>query len=252
MKEEDGTATLFGREQRRSFVTRSRADWSRSNPALEEQVLSANVDIGIITAATKDPEFHQSFIDRYLAILQLGNVSPLICLTKTDLTDVSPEILSFYSTLNIPIIKTSVLKSEGIEELKDALRGKTTVFLGQSGVGKSSLMNALIPGGLVATGEVNEKTGKGKHTTTGSCLFTWEEDSYIIDTPGIRSLGVEQLPKAEIKYLFPEFEMLSASCRFSDCLHMSEPDCAIMQALERKDPKINQYRYESYLKMMAE
>jgi ribosome biogenesis GTPase len=251
-KGENGVVTVLGREKRTSVVMRSRADWSRSNPTLEEHALSANVDIGIITVSVKDPDFHQSFIDRYLAVLQSGNVQPLICLTKIDLSDVQPEILAFYERLMIPIIRTSTTASKGIEELKATLRGKTAVFLGQSGVDKSSLMNALLPGMVVDTGEVNERTGKGGHTTTGSSLLAWDTHSYIIDTPGIRSLGVDQLPRAEIKYLFPEFEMVGAACRFSDCLHLSEPDCAVKSALEKKDPNLNQYRYDSYVKMMAE
>lgn len=249
---EDESISILGRKERTSVVTRSRTDWKRANVSLEEQVLSANVDIGIITVAVQDPDFHQRFIDRYLAILQAGNVAPLICLTKTDLTDVQPEILSFYEQIHIPIIRTSTVRSEGIEELKNALRGKTAVFLGQSGVGKSSLMNALIPGGVLRTGEVSKKTGKGRHTTTNSALLKWDTDSYIIDTPGIRSLGIEQLPKKEIRFLFPEFETLGIPCRFSDCIHINEPGCAIKQALEEKNPTINKYRYESYLKMMEE
>ncbi len=249
---EDDVAIIFGRKERMSFVTRSRADRTRPNAPLEEHVLSANVDIGIITVAVQDPEFHQRFIDRYLAILQAGNVSPVICLTKIDLTDVRPETLEFYQQIHIPIIKTSFIRSEGIEALKDALRGKTAVFLGQSGVGKSTLMNVLIPGRNIATREVSEKTGKGRHTTTGSSLLKWDTNSYIIDTPGIRSLGIEQLPKKEIRFLFPEFETLDTPCRFSDCIHMNEPGCAIKQALEQKNSTINQYRYESYLKMMEE
>lgn len=249
---EGDPVTLFGRKERMSSVTRTRGDRTRTNMVAEEHVLSANVDIGIITIAVQDPEFHQRFIDRYLAILQAGNVAPVICLTKIDLKEVDPDILSFYTQLDIPIIKTSLKRSEGIEELKNAIRGKTAVFLGQSGVGKSSLMNALVPGRNLATGEVSAKTGKGQHTTTGSSLLKWDEKSYIIDTPGIRSLGIEQLPKKEIRFLFPEFENLQTSCRFSDCLHINEPGCAIKEALEQKDPAINHYRYESYLKMMEE
>lgn len=248
----EGTGLLIGRKERTSFVTRSRSERNRSELAAEEHVLSANVDLGIITVAVQEPEFHQRFIDRYLAILQAGNVQPVICLTKTDLTDVRPEILEFYQQLSIPIIRTSFLRSEGIESLKDLLRGKTAVFLGQSGVGKSSLMKALIPDGSFATGAVSKKTGKGQHTTTGSSLFKWDENSYIIDTPGIRSLGIEQLPKKEIRFLFPEFDHFVDSCRFSDCLHVSEPECAIKQALTEKNPAINIYRYESYLKMLQE
>lgn len=252
LKDENGTATVLGREKRTSVVMRSRADWSRSNHSLEDHVLSANVDIGIITVSVKDPDFHPRFIDRYLALLQLGEVAPLICLTKTDLTDIEPEILAFYEQIQIPILKTSSVNEKGIEELKAALRGKTAVFLGQSGVGKSSLLNALIPEAQATTGELNQKTGKGRHTTTGSALLKWDTDSYIIDTPGIRSIGLEQIPKKDIQYLFPEFEALGTACRFSDCIHVNEPGCAIKNALEQHDPAINKYRYASYLKLVEE
>ncbi len=243
---------IVRREDRASWIARPRGDWTRPSVALEDHMLAANVDIGIITASVKDPDFHPRFIDRYLAILQLSNVMPLICLTKTELNSVRHPILSYYQESGILIVETSFVRSEGIEALKTALRGKTAVFLGQSGVGKSSLMSLLIPDQEIATGVVSEKTGKGKHTTTGSSLFKWDENSYIIDTPGIRSLGVGQIPKEEIRFLFPEFQSLSQDCRFSDCSHINEPGCAIKRALEEKIPALNQYRYESYLKMMME
>lgn len=246
----EGGISIRGREDRTSFVVRLRGDWTRPPSALEAHVLAANVDMGIITVSIKDPDFHPRFIDRYLAVLQLGNVSPLICLTKTDLSSDRHPILNFYKQSNIPIVETSFIQTRGIETLKEFIRGKTVVFLGQSGVGKSSLVSLLVPSGDVATGEVSGKTGKGKHTTTGTSLLIWDADSYIIDTPGIRSLGVEQIPREEIRFLFPEFQELSQECRFSDCLHINEPGCAIKQALEVQSPRINQYRYGSYVKMM--
>lgn len=243
---------IVGREERRSAITRSRGDWSRTDGHLEEHVLCANVDIGIITVAVQRPEFHPRFVDRYLALLQLGNVTPIICFTKTDLGAIPQEVLEMYAQLQIPVVATSFVRSEGIDALKDAIRGKIAVFLGQSGVGKSSLLQALIPEVAVVTGDVNEKTGKGRHTTTGSSLRAWEADSFIIDTPGIRSLGIDQVPKKEIRFLFPEFEQLETPCRFSDCLHVDEPGCAVKQAVEAHDSTIHPYRYESYRKMMQE
>ena len=252
LREEEGEAIVFGRGERTSVVTRSRGDRARGADALEDHVLCANVDVGIITVSVKEPDFHQRFIDRYLAILQAGQVAPLICLTKTDLSDVQPEVLAFYQQLQIPIVRTAWPSTQGMDELAAALRGKTAVFLGQSGVGKSTLMNALMPSAVAATGEVSRKTGKGQHTTTNSSLREWDEHSFIIDTPGIRSLGIDQLPKGEIRWLFPELVELAQSCRFSDCSHIHEPECAVRTAIEQKDPRVNAFRYASYLSMMQE
>lgn len=244
--------SIYGREDRKSFVVRPRGDWTRSPVALKSHVLAANVDMGIITASIKDPDFHPRFVDRYLAILQIGHVAPLICLTKTDLSPERHPVLDFYRKANIPVLETSLFQSRGIEILKTYIRGKTVVFLGQSGVGKSSLVSLILPDTDVAIGEVSEKTGKGQHTTTGSSLLRWDVGSYIIDTPGIRSLGLDQIPKEEIRFLFPEFQELSQGCRFSDCTHASEPGCAVKRALDEGLPSLNRYRYESYLKMMEE
>lgn len=249
---EDGSLSIVRREDRESWIIRPRGDWTRASAAAEDHVLAANVDIGIITMSVKDPDFHPRFVDRYLALLQMGKVTPLVCLTKSELSSERHPILSYYRESGILVLETSVARSEGIEALKSALHGKTAVFLGQSGVGKSSLISTIIPEREITVGSVNEKTGKGKHTTTVSELFKWDTDSYIIDTPGIRSLGIEQIPKNEIRFLFPEFQEVDEACRFSDCLHMNEPDCAIKQALDRENSPVNRYRYESYVKMMEE
>lgn len=251
-READRTFWIHEKKPRTSFISRPRGDWTRSIRTSEEHVLAANVDVGVITVSVREPDFHPRFIDRYLAILRVGGVHPLICVTKTDLGPNLHSILDFYRTQNVPVVETSFIQERGIEHLKDHIRGKTSVFLGQSGVGKSSLISMLAPYREVGIAPVSSKTGKGRHTTTSSQLLQWEENSYMIDTPGIRSLGVDQIPREELRSLFPEFQQLSQGCRFSDCLHMSEPDCAIKQAVEAREPSINKDRYDSYVKMMQE
>jgi ribosome biogenesis GTPase len=199
-----------------------------------------------------NPEFHPRFIDRYLAVLQDGNVSPVICLNKADLTPERHPILTFYRRLDIPFVETSLKTGQGIEELKSLLRGKTSVLVGQSGVGKSSLVNAIAPHVQAEIGAVTEKRGTGMHTTTRSNLYQWEEKSFLIDTPGIRSLGMENVPREEIRFLFPEFARLPHPCKFADCLHLKEPGCAVKHALETNMELIHAARYESYQRMMEE
>lgn len=243
-------AFILARRPRTSSIVRMRGDRSRS--VVEQHVLAANVEVGVIVAALANPEFHPRFIDRYLAVLQDGNVSPLICLTKADLTNERHLVLRSYRELGIPVIETSRVDEKGIEELKKHLCGKMAVFVGQSGVGKSTLVNLLAPHIQATTGEVTEKRGTGKHTTTRSSLYEWDKDSFIIDTPGIRSLGLEDIPKNELKYLFPEFEKLGSPCKFSDCLHIAEPGCVVKRALEEKTGEVHHDRYDSYLRMMQE
>lgn len=241
---------IRSRTPRHGVVARMRGELKQA--MVEEHVLAANVDIGVVVSAIKQPIFYAHFIDRYLAILEYGHVKPIICLTKTDLGDERHPILDFYKQMAIPVVESSSKAGKGLEDLKALIRGKTVVFLGQSGVGKSSLVNLITNGETAKTGEVSDRTGEGMHTTTGSSLYEWEPGSFIIDTPGIRTVGTDHLEREQIRFLFPEFEKFNNECKFSSCLHLNEPGCAVKEALERRDPALNQYRFESYLKMMSE
>lgn len=243
--------TVLGRTERKSFVGRTRNDGARFSSS-EWHILAANVDIGVITVALKNPVLNAQYIDRYLILLQDGGVQPIICLTKADLSSERPSILEFYASIGIPIIETASKVGQGVDQLKALLTNKVAVFVGQSGVGKSSLIKAIDPSLDIATQEVSVRTGEGKHTTTRSNLYQWAEGSYIIDTPGIRSLGVEVIPKEEIRFLFPEFTELGSTCKYHDCLHMVEPGCAIKRSLENGESAIDKRRYESYIRMMEE
>ncbi|MFA4954945.1 MAG: ribosome small subunit-dependent GTPase A [Patescibacteria group bacterium] len=249
--EDEKQVLILGREARKSSVGRTRGDRTR-HASSEWQVLAANVDVGVITVAIKNPDLHLQFIDRYLILLQDGGVQPVICSTKGDLSSERPSVLDFYESIGVPVIETSCLLNRGIDELKALLLKKVAVFVGQSGVGKSSLIKALDPSLEIATQAVSPKTGKGQHTTTKSNLYRWAEDSFIIDTPGTRSLGVEVIPKEQIRFLFPEFFELAAECKYRDCLHLTEPGCAIKQALSNEERVIDKRRYESYARMMEE
>ena len=247
--EDDGS--ILGRQDRKSTISRLRGDSTRySEASLETHVIAANVDDAIIVASAKDPEFHPRLIDRYLIVCQNGNVEPIICINKSDLTTERHPVLSFYRELGIRIVETSTLTGEGIEELKNLIRGRIVVLVGNSGVGKSTFINSIIPGADLRTTEVSKKKGTGKHTTTASNLYKWDEESYVIDTPGIRSLGIDNIEKSSIRFFFPEFESFADNCKFRDCIHDHEPECEVKKAVERGD--INVYRYGSYLRMLKE
>jgi len=241
---------IVGIKERISFLIRFRKDASRRSGVGAQHVVAANIHRAIIVAAVTMPEFHPRFIDRYLIACQQGNVEPVICLTKTDLTDKRPVSLDIYKKLGIPIIETSVTNEEGIDALREAIANRVVVFVGASGVGKSSLVNAILHGEVAETGAVGEKTERGRHTTTGSQMYLWMKDSYIIDTPGIRSLGLDHLDKQEIEYYFLEFAPYRTQCKFENCLHMHEPECAVKKAVAEGD--ISLERYESYLRLVGE
>lgn len=248
-KDEGGS--IRGRLDRTSTISRLRGDSTRySEASLETQVIAANVNDAIIVASAKNPEFHPRFIDRYLIVCQNGNVEPVICINKSDLTTERHPVLSFYRELGIRIVETSTLNGEGIDELKNLIRGRIVVLVGNSGVGKSTLINTIIPGIDLVTNEVSEKMGTGKHTTTASNLYKWDDNSYVIDTPGIRSLGIDNIEKSSIRFFFPEFKKFADLCKFRDCIHDHEPECEVKMAVERGD--INVYRYESYVRMLHE
>lgn len=242
---------IKARVPRNTILSRLRGDSQRiSAAAQEEHVIAANVDTGVIVAAATDPEFHPRFIDRYLTICQNGGIKPVVCVNKCDLTDARHPILEWYKEFGISVIETSAQMDEGVPELKECIRGKIAVLIGNSGVGKSTLVNRIIPGLNLSARTVSEKTGKGRHTTTTTNLYKWDEGSYIIDTPGIRSLGISHIDKSHLRFGFPEFDEFVDACKFRDCFHQHEPECGVKQAVAEK--KINRYRYESYLRMLEE
>lgn len=240
------------RLNRRSFLARSRGDASRISAfAQEEQVIAANVDTAVIVVSIKEPNFHPRLIDRYLIVCQHGNITPLICLNKCDLTGERHPILKWYQeNLDIETVETSTVTREGLEKLREALADKICVFVGHSGVGKSSLINLLKEDLDIKTTSVSSKTGKGRHTTTSSNLYQIAPETYVIDTPGIRALGLPDIDRKDLKNFFPEFEEHQQDCRYSNCIHAQEEGCAVRQAAEIGS--INPHRYGSYMRILKE
>lgn len=237
--------------ERTSVLSRVKKDSTRLDDVGLIKNIAANVDIAVIVVAAKEPPLHPKFIDRYLMILQNSNIKALICLNKCDLkTNKEEEILNTYRELNIPVLCTSTYQNIGIDDLKKYLFGKQAILVGNSGVGKSSLTNAIMNDDEIKTGHISDKSKRGRHTTTSSKYYIWEANSSIIDTPGIRSLDVSTFSPMEIQDYFPEFNNFKEKCKYHDCLHYNEPydSCIIKQAVASGLININ--RYESYLRIM--
>lgn len=251
--EKDGEeAIIQNMITRTSLLSRVKKDSTRLDDSVGmTKNIAANINLAVIVVAAKNPPLHPKFIDRYLMILQNSGIDAVVCLNKADLKDESEErILDIYRNIGIPVVETSSINKEGIEDLKKYLYGKQAIFVGNSGVGKSSLTNALMDSDEIRTSYISQKSGRGRHTTTTSKYYIWDDNSSIIDTPGIRSLDVSNFQAIEIQNYFQEFEDWSSKCKYSDCLHFKEPenDCLVKQGV--KAGLINKNRYESYLRIL--
>ena len=249
---ENGNYTITNLIKRTSLLSRIKKDRTRKDDLGLTKSFAANVDLAVIVVAAKEPPLHPKFIDRYLMILQNSNIPAIICLNKCDLKTLEEdEILSIYRDLNIPVVETSTYNNIGIDELKTYLLNKQAIFVGNSGVGKSSLTNAIMGDDEIKTSHVGEKSKRGRHTTTTSKYYVWNDNSSIIDTPDIRSLDISSFSPIEIQDYFPELDNWREKCKYNDCLHFHEPydSCIVKQGVA--SGLINRDRFESYLRIMS-
>ena len=209
----------------------------------------ANIDALVVFAANVNPVTEPYLIDRVAAIAGDQEVPVYLCVNKCDL-DPAADLVRIYENAGFFVFRTSAETGEGVEELRTRIRGKLTAFTGNSGVGKSSILNRLAPELNLATGEVSEKLGRGRHTTRHVELYQLGEDTYVADTPGFSSFDTDQMEvilKENLQYAFPDFGSFIGKCRFDDCSHRKEPDCAVRAAWEAGE--IEKSRYDSYLKL---
>jgi ribosome biogenesis GTPase / thiamine phosphate phosphatase len=226
----DGRATISGVRRRKSVLAR-RAAGERSPRA---QPIAANVDQVVVVASVRSPEPSPRFLDRFLVIAAANRIPAVIVLNKIDLDrTVLDRLLERYTPAGYQVLATSVRSPEGLAAFRDLLRGRESVLAGQSGVGKSSLLNALDPGLNLRIGEISAKWDTGKHTTRAALVVPLASGGYVVDTPGLREVGTWGIDPELLAVCFPEFRRFLDQCRFDNCRHLAEPGCAVRDAAER-------------------
>ncbi len=255
---EDGSCRIEAVLPRSSEFSRLAAERRR------EQLIAANVDQVAVVVAARAPPPDFAMLDRLLVLAELNDLPAFIVLNKIDLAaqvsgggeapddspDESDAILKMYESLGYPVVRTCAKSDFGVSDLAELLSGRTTVFAGASGVGKSSLVNALLPGLDLRVGKVGERSGRGRHTTVSARLIPLPGGGYLADTPGIQFVGVGGVGPIDLAHAFPEFRPLLDACRFSNCQHLDEPGCALKEAVERGD--LDGRRFDSYLALARE
>jgi ribosome biogenesis GTPase len=220
--------------------------------AYGQRIVAANVDQVLVVFAAANPEPHPRMIDRFLIIAEANDIAARVVINKSDL--VSPESVRLrfadYERAGYPVHVTSTTTGRGLDALREVLEGRTTALSGPSGVGKSSLMNAMFHGLDLRVGEISQSVNKGRHTTVGALLHPLPNGGFVVDTPGLREIGMWGLTAENLDGYFPEFRPYLGECRFADCVHVVEPGCAIREALARDD--ISAVRYDTYVKLLDE
>ena len=246
----DQTAFITRIHERKNYIIRR-----SSNLSKESHIIAANIDHALLIVTVNTPPTSTTFIDRFLASAEAYRVPVKLVFNKVDVYNEEElhyldALINLYTHIGYPCFKVSAKNGDGIDEIKKALEGKITLFSGHSGVGKSTLINAILPGIETKTGEISTYHNKGMHTTTFSEMFPVDGDGYIIDTPGIKGFGTFDMEEEEIGHYFPEIFKVSSECKYGNCTHRHEPGCAVHKAVE--EHLISESRYTSYLNMLED
>ncbi|MDR1583229.1 MAG: ribosome small subunit-dependent GTPase A [Prevotellaceae bacterium] len=246
----EGTAFISEIEDRKNYMIRR-----SSNLSKQSHIIAANLDQVFLIASINYPVTTTTFIDRFLATTEAYRIPAVLFFNKTDRYDEADReyldaLMHLYQTIGYPCYPLSAQKDESLSFMAELLKNKITLFSGHSGVGKSTIINRLIPGTQQKVQEISEYHNKGMHTTTFSEMIEWPEGGYIIDTPGIKGFGLFDMDATEISHYFPEIFRFSQNCKFNNCTHRREPDCAVRQAVEEQF--ISESRYRSYINMLED
>lgn len=247
---QEGTAFITVIEERKNYIIRR-----ASNLSKQSHIIAANLDQAMLIVTVNYPITTTVFIDRFLATAEAYRIPVKLVFNKIDRyrgedSEMLEALINLYTTIGYPCSKLCAKSEEGLEELKADLKDKITLLSGHSGVGKSTIINKLIPGVNLRTGDISEYHNKGMHTTTFSEMITLPDGGYLIDTPGIKGFGTIEMEGAEIAHYFPEIFKFSTNCKFGDCSHRHEPGCAVLQAVE--EHYVSESRYKSYLSILED
>ncbi len=246
--EGEDTVTITGIDQRRNYITRTSVQNKN-----QHHIIASNIDQSLLFATLKNPKTSQGFIDRFLITSEAYHIPSVIVFNKADLykekeLEKFEELKNIYEKIGYKVVLISLETGQGVQEIRDLLKDKITLLSGHSGVGKSSFINIVFPHLQLRTNEVSGWSGKGLHTTTFAEMFNLPFGGKIIDTPGIRELGLVDIPKQELSHYFPEMQKLIHDCQYNNCLHVNETDCAIKYAVG--NGKISVERYISYCNIL--
>ena len=247
---QEGTAFISEIEDRKNYIIRR-----ASNLSKQSHIIAANLDQCMLIVTVNYPETSTTFIDRFLASAEAYRVPVKLIFNKIDTYNEEERsyleaLIHLYTSIGYPCFKVSAKQQMGIEAINNELEGKITLLSGHSGVGKSTLINAILPDATAKTGEISSVHKKGMHTTTFSEMFELPQNGYLIDTPGIKGFGTFDMEEEEIGHYFPEIFRTSADCKYGNCTHRNEPGCAVRQAVENH--YISESRYNSYLNMLED
>ncbi len=248
----DGTGVIYKIDKRKNYLSRKAPKIKGASYRGErlEQTIAANIDNLFVVSSVIKPVFNNKVIDRFLVSGESSGISMGIILNKTDLDEknILNKWKDLYEKIGYKVFLTSAKTNNGIENLKSEIQGNKNLFWGQSGVGKSSLLNNLYPGIKLVTGEISDYTDKGTHTTVTVNMINVEENTFVIDTPGLREIDPYGIRKEDLGHYFIEFAEFSQDCKFNTCTHFHEPGCAVIEAVEKG--KISEERYDSYLRIL--
>ncbi len=250
---DDGSGVIETIQERNSFLSRKAAKVKGAGVkgGRLEQVIASNLDALYIIVSADQPEFNNKTLDRFLIVGESAGLQTKIVLNKTDLiiADEFDEIISLYESIGYEVFPCSTKSGKGLNELKKSLAGKTSLLWGPSGVGKSSILTTLFPALDLETGEISTFHNKGKHTTVTVWMHHVGENTFIIDTPGVREIEAYGIKKEDLGHYFPEFVPFINECKYNTCTHDHEPGCAVFEAVEKEI--ISAERYDSYLRILA-